>query len=179
VKPRSDHPITRLESRRAWESRWYSIRKDRIQLPGGGTGEYNVVEAGDAVWILPLTAAGEVVLLYQYRYTLGKWIWELPSGGIERGGDPLEAAQRELLEEAGGSAPNWRFLMRVATMMGIGDQYGYLYQADDVKLGDTAHEPAEVINVHLVPVEQAVAMARAGEIEDAISALMIMLAFGS
>lgn len=60
---RSDHPITPLEMRRVWECRWYGVRQDRIRLPDGRVGEYNVVELTDAVWVLPVTPAGEIVLL--------------------------------------------------------------------------------------------------------------------
>ena len=173
---RSDHPITPIESRRAWECRWYGVRQDRIRLPNGSEGEYNVVELPDAVWVLPMTAAGEIVLLYHYRYPLGTWGWELPSGSISPGDTPLATAQRELLEEAGGTAAEWRFLMKASTMKGIGTEYAHLYLASSVTLGATDHEPAEVMTVHTLPVEQVLAMARAGEIHDAISVLALLLA---
>jgi hypothetical protein len=61
-------------------------------------------------------------------------------------------------------------------MKGIGDQYGHLYLATGVTLGRTAHEPAEVMTVHTIPAAQALQMARAGEIADAVSALLLVLA---
>lgn len=175
---RNDHPITAFESRRAWECRWYAVRQDRIHLPDGGEGEYNVVELPDAVWVVPVTTAGEIVLLYHYRYPLGAWGWELPSGSISLGDDALSTAQRELAEEAGGTASDWRFLMRASTMKGIGTEYANLYLASGVTLGATHHEPAEVISVHMFPIEQVMQMARAGAIHDAISVLALLLAFG-
>src|SRR5512145_3310188 len=107
----TDHPITTIDSRRAWDCPWYGVRQDRILLPNGTEGVYNVVEMHDAVWVLPVTTAGEIVLLWHYRYPLRAWGWELPSGGIEAGQTPLAAAQRELAEEAGGTAANWQFLL--------------------------------------------------------------------
>jgi len=174
---RTDHPITPLHSRRAWECRWYGVRQDRIRLPDGSEGEYNVVELPDAVWVVPVTAEGEIVLLHHYRYPLGAWGWELPSGSIAPGTTPLETAGRELLEEAGGTATDWRFLMKASTMKGIGTEYAYLYLATGVTLGATHHEPAEVLTVHTLPVEQVLTMARAGAIQDAISVLVLLLAF--
>jgi ADP-ribose pyrophosphatase len=175
---RTDHPITALDSQRAWDCRWYSVRKDRIHLPDGSEGEYNVVELPDAVWVVPLTTAGEIVMLYHYRYPLGQWGWELPSGSISPGDDALSTAQRELAEEAGGTAADWRFLMRASTMKGIGTEYAHLYLASGVTLGETHHEPAEVMTVHTLPPFKVMEMARAGEIQDAISVLALLLAFG-
>jgi ADP-ribose pyrophosphatase len=172
---RTDHPITPLESRRAWECPWYSVRQDRIQLPEG-EGVYNVVELPDAVWIVPVTAEGEIVLLYHYRYPLREWGWELPSGSIAAGDKPLETAQRELAEEAGGTAADWRPLMTVSTMKGIGTEHAHLFLATGVTLGATHHEPAEVMTVHPVPIQQVLDMARAGDIQDAMSVLALLLA---
>lgn len=170
------HPITAIDSRRAWDCPWYGVRQDRINLPNGSEGVYNVLELPDAVWVVPVTTDGQIVLLRHYRYPLQKWIWELPAGSIGRGDDPLATAQRELREEAGGTAAQWQFLMKSATMKGIGTEYAHLFLATGVKLGETEHEPAEVMTVHPTPAEQVFAMARAGEIEDAISVLALLLA---
>lgn len=173
---KNDHPITRIDSRRAWDCPWYGVRQDRIRLPNGIEGVYNVLELPDAVWIVPVTTAGEIVLLYNYRYPLQKWGWEVPSGSLSAGEDPLEAAQRELREEAGGTTDQWRFLMRVSAMNGIGTEYANLFVATGVELGETAHEITEVMTVHTFPAEEVLRMARAGEINDAMSTLAILLA---
>jgi 8-oxo-dGDP phosphatase len=115
---RSDHPITPIESRRAWDCRWYGVRQDRIRLPDGSEGEYNVVELPDAAWVVPVTDDGHIALLYHYRDPLGAWGWELPSGSIAAGDTALDTAQRELFEEAGGTATDWRLLMKASTMKG-------------------------------------------------------------
>lgn len=172
----NSHPITTLDSRRAWECPWYAVRQDRILLPGDVEGVYNVVEMHDAVWIVPVTSDGQIVLLWHYRYPLKAWGWELPSGRVEDGQTPDDAARRELAEEAGGTGADWRFLMRVPTMKGISDEYAHLYCAVGVTLGTTHHEAAEVITVHTFPIAQVMAMARAGEISDAISVLALLLA---
>jgi ADP-ribose diphosphatase len=172
----NDHPITRIDSRRAWECAWYGVRQDRIRLPDGGEGVYNVLEHPDAVWIVPVTTAGEIVLIHHFRYPLQQWNWEVPSGSITSGESPLQAAQRELREEAGGAAANWRFLMRLSTMNGIGTEYANLFLATGVTLGATAHEPAEVMAIHPLPAPEVIRRARAGEINDVVSVLAVLLA---
>jgi ADP-ribose pyrophosphatase len=172
----TDHPLFPLSSRRVWECRWYSVRQDRIQLPDGSEGEYNVIELPDAVWVVPVTTTGEIVLLWHYRYPLQRWGWELPAGSIGPDGDALAMARRELLEEAGGMAADWRFLMKVSTMKGIGTEQAHLYLATGVTLGTPQHEPAEVMRVQAFPAAEAFRMARAGEIHDGVGVLALLLA---
>lgn len=172
----TNHPILQLSSRRAWECYWYSVRKDRVQLPDGSEGEYNVLELPDAVWVVPVTVTGEIVLLWHYRYPLQSWGWELPAGSVGTDGDVLAMAQRELLEEVGGTAADWRFLMKVSTMKGIGTEQAHLYLATGVTLGEPHHEPAEVMRVQIFPASEALRMAKAGEIRDGIGVLALLLA---
>ena len=171
------HPIIAIDSHRVWECPWYAVRQDRIRLPNGSEGVYNVVELADAVWIVPVTTAGEIVLLWHYRYPLQMWGWELPSGGgIKSQAEVLPTAQRELHEEAGGTATDWRFLMQVSTTKGIGTEHAHLYLATGVTLGSTEHEPAEVMTVYTFPMNEVYRMARAGEIHDGVSVLALLLA---
>lgn len=171
------HPITAIESHRVWECPWYAVRQDRILLPDGSEGVYNVVELDDAVWVVPVTTDGQIILLWHYRYPIQQWGWELPAGGgIKRAEDALPAAQRELREEAGGTANDWRFLMQVSTTKGIGTEHAHLYLATGVTMGNTEHEPAEVMTVHTFPIDEVYRMARAGEIHDGIGVLALLLA---
>lgn len=63
-------PFQTLSSRTAWSCPWYRVRQDEIRLPDGQTAVYNVVEKPEAVWIIPVTADGEIVLIRTYRYTV-------------------------------------------------------------------------------------------------------------
>lgn len=170
-----EHPIITLDSQRAWECRWYSVRKDRILLPDGSEGEYNVLELPDAVWVVPFTTTGQIALAWHYRYPLQRWGWELPSGSLTPGESALHTAQRELLEEVGGVAAAWQHLMTVSTVKGIGSEQGYLYLAMGVELGPPHHEPAEVMSIHTFPAAEVIRMARAGEIHDGIGVLALLL----
>jgi len=172
-----DHPLYALESHRVWECPWYAVRQDRIHLPDGSEGTYNVVELADAVWVVPVTTEGEIVLLWHYRYPLQTWGWELPSGGGVRSiEEALPAVQRELREETGGTATAWRYLMRVSTCKGVSTEHAHLYLATGVTLGSTDHEPAEVMTVHTFPAAEVYRMARAGEIHDGVGVLALLLA---
>jgi 8-oxo-dGTP pyrophosphatase MutT (NUDIX family) len=168
-------PFTTLSSRIAWSCPWYSVRKDQILLPDGEEGEYNVVQHDGAVWIIPVTCDGQLILLRHYRYTVRDWCWELPAGGIKDGHAPIEVAREELSQETGGESQTWTYIGQFYTSNGISNEVAHIFLAEGVVTHQTDHEPAEVMEVHRFPVAEALRMARANEISDGPSALALLL----
>ncbi len=168
-------PFTTLASRIVWSCPWYRVRQDDILTPNGRPGVYNVIEKADAVWVVPLTADGRLALVYQYRYTVDDWCWEIPAGSVEPGKTPEDAARAELLEEVGGEAAALNYVGRFYMANGICNEVGHIFVATGVTLGKPAHEAAEVMHVHLLAPAAALAMARAGEIADGPTALALLL----
>lgn len=171
-------PFVTLSSAVVWSSPWYNVRQDRILLPNGVEGTYNVVQKNDAVWIVPVTPNREIVLIHTYRYTVDDWCWEVPAGNIEEGQTPQEAAAVELAQEAGGTAESWEYIGRFYVANGICDEVGHIFLARGVTLNETAHEPAEVMTVYRFSRAQALAMAQDGRISDGPSALALLLCAG-
>ncbi|MFZ1399259.1 MAG: NUDIX hydrolase [Candidatus Promineifilaceae bacterium] len=169
-------PFKTLSSKIAWSCPWYAVRQDEILLPDGSQGVYNTVTKATAVWILPVTPQKEIVLCYSYRYTVDDWCWELPAGGVKPGQTLAEAALEELHEEVGGVCESLEHLGQFYTANGICDEVGHFFLATAVTLGPTAHEPAELIEVHTKPIEDVLNMALAGQISDAPSALVLLQA---
>lgn len=170
-----DRPFQTLSSRVVWSCPWYQVRQDNIAMPGGRNGVYHVIEKPDAVWIVPVTTDGQIVMVRQYRYTIDEWCWEVPAGSLKPGQTAEEAAHEELLEEAGGSARNLDYIGRFYLANGICNEAGHIFLATGVALGATHHEAAEVMEVHQFPIGQALEMARAGSITDGPSALALLL----
>ena len=168
-------PIQTISSVIAWACPWYHVRQDKIQLPDGSEGEYNVIVKEPAVWIVPVTPAGEIVLIRCYRHTVGDWCWEVPAGSLKPAQTPEEAALEELHEEIGGQPVELSYVSRFYTANGICNEVSHLYLARGVTLGKPRHEPAEVIQIHPTPIKTALAMARAGQISDGGSALALLL----
>lgn len=168
-------PFETLSSRIVWQCPWYRVRQDQIRLPGGGNGEYNVVEHAGAVWVVPVTSDGRIVLIYHFRYTVEDWCWELPAGGLTAGDAPLDVAVKELREEVGGTAARWQEIGWFYTSNGISNEKAHVFLAAGVTLGDTDHEDAEVMTVHCLSVSQALHMARSGQMTDGPSALALLL----
>ena len=93
-----------------YRGRLIELGLETAVLPNGATIELEIVRHPGGAVVLALDEADRVCLLRQYRHVAGDWIWELPAGVIEVGEDPLETAQRELREEAGLVATQWREL---------------------------------------------------------------------
>jgi ADP-ribose pyrophosphatase len=152
-----------------------ALREDQIRLPDGSQGVYTVIERPTAVWIVPLLPDGQMVLIRNYRYTIDKWLWEVPAGSITPGISPGEMAQRELSEEIGGIAESLEKVTTFYTWPGQCNELGYVFLARGVTLGEPHREPTEVMERHIFPVTKAMEMARSGEVADGPSALAILM----
>ena len=104
-----------LESEYLIRRPWLTARRDRVELPDGRVHpEYYVLEYPDWVNVIARTSDGMYVMVEQYRHGLAGVFTELVAGVIEKGEDPLEAAQRELLEETGYAGGSWSLLSVVS-----------------------------------------------------------------
>jgi len=150
-----------------YRGRLIELGLETAVLPNGATIELEIVRHPGGAVVLALDEVNRVCLLRQYRHVAGDWIWELPAGVIEVGEDPLETAQRELREEAGLVATQWRELGTMLPSPGFCSEELFLYQAGDFSHVGTDTQPDEQIEVHWYTLEQVKAMAVDGRIRDA------------
>lgn len=91
-----------LEERRlVHEGRIFRVELDRVRLPSGHTILMEIIRHPGSVVLLPMPAPAEIILIRQYRYTIDRWIWELPAGTLKPHEDPSKGAARECEEEVG------------------------------------------------------------------------------
>ena len=126
-----------------------------------------------AVFILPITLAGEAVLIRQYRYPLRAWVWEVPAGGVENGEELLSSAARELREEVGGAAAQWLALPAFYPQPSVSGIAFYPFVALGVTLQKAQPEADELIERHVLPLTETYRMLDAGEILAGPSALTL------
>lgn len=159
-----------------YRGRVVSLTTDEVVLPNGHRAVLEVVHHPGGAAVVALDGQRRVCLLRQYRYVADGWLWELPAGKLEPGEPPLGTARRELREEAGVDATAWRDLGTCLSSPGVFTERMHLYLATDLAPAATAHERAEVIEVHWIDFADACRWAETGEIADFKTALGLLRA---
>ncbi len=165
-----ENPWQQLSRQKIYNNPWIEVFEDQVINPRGGQSLYGKVSfKNKAIAIIPIDEAQHTWLVGQYRYTLDEYSWEIPMGGGDRNLDILTAARRELKEETGLSAERWTNIMRLHTSNSVTDEEGFVFLAQDLTQGTTEFDDTEDLAIRRLPLKEALAMAMAGEITDAIS----------
>ena len=158
-------------SRPAFRGRW--VRVDEEDWPGVGTWE--VVRPLDAACVLAVTPQRDVLLVRQFRAAARRRILEVPAGLLDvEGEDPSSCAARELLEETGYRHASMELMTRVHPSPGFSTELIHVFLATTDPMPEAP--PEEGIELVCLPLAEAVVDARAGRIEDAKTALALLLA---
>ena len=173
------HPLARIPWRTAstrpvYENPWIKVREDVAELPDGRTTIYGVVQCAECVGILPFVDRDTVLLVGQYRYVFGDFLWEMPTGALH-GHETLEqAAQRELAEEAGHEAGRLEKLCAFHTSKSILHEIAHLYVAEDLRPALRAADDTEFIERRAFAFDDVIAMVERGEIKDSMTVIAVL-----
>lgn len=173
------------EGRSVFRGRVLHVRVERADYPDGSTGELEIVRHPGAAAVLPILRPEErcdggtvtgVLLLRQYRHTMGGMIYEVPAGKLDEGEAPDVCARRELREEAGVTAGSIVHLATITTSPGFTDERVHLYAATELEFGAAEPERHEFIEPETVDFASALEMVADGRIEDAKTVASLLLA---
>lgn len=158
-----------------YENPWIKISHEDVITPKGTDGIYGVVHfKNTAIGVVPIDNEGNTWLVKQSRYTLNQITWEIPEGGCPQNEDPLTAAKRELEEEVGLQANHWSELMRLHLSNSVTDELCIIFIARDLYAGKQQLEATEDIEYKKIPLHEAIAMVKRGEITDGISVAALL-----
>lgn len=171
----------RLSQTIIYRGKILSLEKQEVLLSSGRVAEREIIHHPGAVAILALNENGEVLLEEQYRVALEETIWEIPAGKLEPGESILECAQRELLEETGYEAGQWKHLHSFYTSPGFCDEVVHLFLAEGLVKKEARPEFDEEITTQFFPRERLAVLLKPGQICDGktLLALHYLLAPGS
>jgi ADP-ribose pyrophosphatase len=151
-----------LQKRLFYQGRVFSFEVNKLRLPKGVEGEWECVRHPGGALAVPVTPEGKLVLVHQYRFSVGGRLLEFPAGTIDVGEAASETVKRELEEEAGYRAQQWTSLGKFPLAPGYSDEYIYAFLATDLeKLANPPHqdedEDMEVVLMSFQEFEEAIA----------------------
>lgn len=158
-----------LSSKTVYKGKVFEVSSDHVQEPNGVTAIRQVIHHSGSVVVLAVDDTGpepRVLLERQYRYAAKDYLLELPAGRIDPGEKPLAGAKRELLEETGYRAKEWKRALFFYASPGFLDETMAIYMARGLTAGEAQPEADESIECELVPLSQAIDMVLSGEIHD-------------
>lgn len=172
-----------ISSTRLYEGKIFNLNLDRIRFPDGSEGEMAVVRHPGASAIVPFLSDPrghdpDLLLLRQYRYASGGYLYEIPAGRLDPGEKPIDCAHRELREETGCTAASVEEMCAPLMTPGFADEKIHIFMASGLTRGETAYEADEFAEVQVIKLSLALAMIDQGEIVDAKSMIGILFVAG-
>ncbi len=168
-------PWRTLRSETRYENPWIRVDHFDVVNPNGGAGIYGVVHFKNrAIGIVALDEHDHTYLVGQWRYALEAYSWEIPEGGGPLHENPLEAAKRELEEETGFRAREWRQVLRMHLSNSVTDEECLVFLATGLEAGTAHPEDTEDLALKRVPFTEALRMVQSGEITDAVAVAGIL-----
>ena len=155
---------TQLSSETVFKGRLLHVKSDRVRLPNGAESTREYIVHPGAVVILPVFDNGDLLLERQHRYPLHRDFIELPAGKIDPGEDDLICAKRELEEETGYTAAEWREVTTIYPCIGYSDERLAFYLARGLKEGNHGRDHDEFLEILRVPFGEAMDGLRSGKI---------------
>jgi ADP-ribose diphosphatase len=171
-KPSEKSPNKRatvLSSQIVYEGKVFGIRRDEVLEPSGVRTTREVVTHPGSVVVLPVLPDGRILMIQQYRHAARQYLWELVAGRIDEGETPVQAAERELIEETGYRATKFRIFLDIFPTPGFLEERMFLLLAIGLTPGKAAPEDDEKIISQAYNHKQLEEMIRTGKLRDAKS----------
>jgi ADP-ribose pyrophosphatase len=158
-----------LKSEVLYQGKVFRLQRDTVIEPGGVQADRDIIVHPGSVVVMPIFKDGRVLLIRQYRHSVGEFLWELVAGRKEPNETPVAAAQRELLEETGYTAKRLRKLMRVVPTPGFVNEWMWIFAAEGLTEGAAQPEEDERITPRIFTLKEAEKMIERGTLRDAKS----------
>lgn len=172
-----ENPWTVRGISRPFENDWFRIDSHAVIHPGGAPGTYSVIRIRRlAVGVLPIEANGDVHLVGQWRFPLGRYSWEMPEGGGEPGESALSCAERELTEETGLRAGLISPILEMDMSNSLTDERAVIFLATALTPGEASPEPTEVLKRRRAPFADVLARVVDGRIRDSLTVAAVLRA---
>lgn len=182
-RARDEKPEQQLDRRELYQGKVFRLDKDTVRFPDGSHSEFDIVRHPGAAAVVPFLSDPEgeepqVLLLRQFRYAAGGYIYEIPAGRLDGDESPADCAARELKEETGCTAERMEPLFTMFTTPGFTDETIHVFMATGLTHGKSAREPDEFAELVIMRLAEALELVQSGGIPDGKTALALLYAAG-
>jgi len=177
-----ERPLRPIASTTVHRGRIVHLSLDEVAFPDGSSGEIEMIRHSGAAAVLPVLDSLDaedptILLVHQFRYAGGGYLYEVPAGRPDEPGEPWEVcAARELEEETGWIAGRLVPLTSILTTPGFTDERIHLFLATDLREGSTGRDADEFMELVTMPLSQALQMIEDGRITDSKTICTVLYA---
>jgi ADP-ribose pyrophosphatase len=157
---------TCINSEVAYQGPFMTVKCDTVRLPDGKHATREYVKHPGAVMVIPLFDDGRVLMESQYRYAMGKVMYEYPAGKLDPNEDSLTCAKRELLEETGYTAREYVYLTRVHPIISYSTEFIDIFVARGLTAGERKLDEGEFLEIFTAKLDDVSEWVRTGQISD-------------
>jgi ADP-ribose pyrophosphatase len=157
---------TCINSEVAYQGPFMTVKCDTVRLPDGKHATREYVKHPGAVMVIPLFDDGRVLMESQYRYAMGKVMYEYPAGKLDPNEDSLTCAKRELLEETGYTAREYVYLTRVHPIISYSTEFIDIFVARGLTAGERKLDEGEFLEIFTAKLDDVSEWVRSGQISD-------------
>lgn len=166
-----------LQRKKIFQGYDFDVVNDQLTWTNGkNLSQSSIIHHGISVMV-PILKRDQIILLKQYRYVIGKTLWEVPAGTIKKGETSLQCAKRELEEETGYKAKSWRKLTLSYTSPGISTELIHCYVASVLKKSQMKLEEDEILQMTVLSKNTVRNMIKEQKIRDAKSLIALFYYF--
>ncbi len=173
--PQGENPFTKISSEELYRRPYVRFMRDLVKI-NGLEKDYSYADIANGIGIVAINDQNEVALVGQWRYPIARYSWEIPAGMREGAEDPLEAAKRELKEEAGVTAKKWTSLGEFFMEGSSTTKKAIIFLAQDLEMGKQSLDDDEKIEVLWLPFQQVIDLTEDGSIKDGMTVLALLRA---
>lgn len=166
-----------LDSKYVYQGKVIDVTYNNVEIADGSKSVRIVVEHPGGVVIVAQKTPETILMVKQFRYPIKQTVLELPAGKLEKGEEPFPAAKRELEEETGYRAKNWKELGYINTTPGFCDEKLYLYHAQDLEFVGEHPDDGEIIEAYEYKISEIFDKIKSGEINDSKTICALTRAF--
>lgn len=165
-----------LTSSKKFDGNILKVYVDEVELPNGKISTRELVKHPVAVAVVPVLDNGDIIFVRQYRYPVGKVLYEIPAGKLDQNEELYDCALRELSEETGYITESMTLLTSLLTAPGFSNEVIHVYLAKNLKAGKAHPDNDEFLEVVILSQNEIKEKIQNKEIVDAKTLVGLFLA---